>query len=46
MFNPTIQELSVAYYMKNRALILHNRIVWGPDADQDKPKAQSQTDGI
>ena len=38
---PTLQELSVAYYMKNRALILHNRMVWGPDADKDNPKAPS-----
>ena len=38
---PTPQELSVAYYMKNRALILHNRIVWGPDADKDNPKPPS-----
>ena len=39
---PTIQELSVAYYMKNRALILHNRMVWGPDADKDNTKAPSK----
>ena len=39
---PTPQELSVAYYMKNRALILHNRIVWGPDADKDNPKPPSR----
>ena len=39
---PTPQELSVAYYMKNRALILHNRIVWGPDADKNNPKPPSK----
>ena len=39
---PTPQELSVAYYMKNRALILHNRIVWGPDADKDNPRTHSK----
>ena len=39
---PTPQELSMAYYMKSRALILHNRIVWGPDADKDNPKPPSK----
>ena len=39
---PTPQELGVAYYMKNRALILHNRLVWGPDADKDNPKPPSK----
>ena len=32
---PTPTELSVAFHMKNRALILHDRIVWGPEADED-----------
>ena len=32
---PTQQELSVAYHMKNRALILHDKIVWGPQADEE-----------
>ena len=39
---PTPQELSVAFHMKNRALILHDRIVWGPEADQDNPKPPSK----
>ena len=34
---PTGQEIKKAYYMKNRTLILHNQIVWGPDADDDQP---------
>ena len=40
--NPTKEELRIAYFMKNRALILHNRLVWGPEADKDKPKAPSK----
>ena len=40
--HPTPQELSVAYYMKNRALILHNRMVWGPEADEKNPKPPSK----
>ena len=38
---PTPQELSVAYHMKNRALILHEKIVWGPEADKENPKPPS-----
>ena len=34
---PTPDEVLKAYYMKNRALILHNRLVWGPEADKDRP---------
>ena len=40
--NPTPEELRIAYFMKNRALILHNRLVWGPEADNDQPKAPSK----
>ena len=28
--------------MKNRALILHNRMVWGPDADEDNARASAK----
>ena len=28
-------------HMKNRALILHDRIVWGPEADKENPKPPS-----
>ena len=28
--------------MKNRALLLHDRMVWGPDADKDKPQLPSK----
>ena len=39
---PTQEELRIAYFMKNRALMLHDRLVWGPGADEDKPKAPSK----
>ena len=34
---PTQQEVKKAYYMRNRTLILHNQIVWGEGADEDRP---------
>ena len=39
---PTGQEIKKAYYMKNRTLILHNQIVWGPGADEDQPVIPEQ----
>ena len=32
---PTEAETVRAYYMKNRALLLHNQLVWGEGADED-----------
>ena len=34
---PTDAETRRAYYMKNRTLLLHNQIVWGEGADEDRP---------
>ena len=31
--------------MKNRTLILHNQIVWGPSADEDGPVRPKQQEG-
>ena len=39
---PTEAEAIKAYYMKNRTLILHNQIVWGKEADDDRPVIPSQ----
>ena len=35
---PAEDEIRRAYYMKNRTLLLHNQIVWGEGADNDRPK--------
>ena len=42
---PTQPEVRKAYYMKNRTLILHNQIVWGPGADDDRPVIPKQQEG-
>ena len=34
---PTQPEVRKAYYMRNCTLILHNQIVWGQGADEDRP---------
>ena len=34
---PTETEVRRAYYMKNRTLHVHNQLVWGPGADDDRP---------
>ena len=39
---PTTEEITRAYYMKNRTLILHNQIVWGEGADDDRPMIPTQ----
>ena len=39
---PTGKEIKKAYYMKNRTLILHNQVVWGPGADEDQPVIPEQ----
>ena len=39
---PTQQEVKKAYYMRNRTLILHNQIVWGEGADDDRPAIPKQ----
>ena len=39
---PTQREVTKAYYMKNRTLILHNQMVWGPGADEDQPVLPNQ----
>ena len=39
---PTDDETRRAYFMKNRTLLLHNQIVWGKEADDDKPVIPSK----
>ena len=42
---PTQEELYTAYYMKNCTLLVHNDMVWGPGADQDRPKVSTVHEG-
>ena len=39
---PTEIETRRAYYMKNKTLILHNEVVWGEGAEEDKPVIPQQ----
>ena len=39
---PKKEETTKAHYMKNRTLLLHNQIVWGEGADEDKPVIPKQ----
>ena len=43
---PTTEKIRRAYYMKNRTLILHNQIVWGAEADDDRPVIPTQEEQL
>ena len=34
-----------ACYMKNRTLLVHNQLVWGPGADDDRPVVSTAQEG-
>ena len=42
---PNHTELPRAYYMKNRTLLVHNQLVWGPGADDDRPVMPTAQEG-
>ena len=42
---PSHAELLKAYYMKNRTLLVHNQLVWGPGADDDRPVVPTAKEG-
>ena len=42
---PTDTEVRKAYYMKNRTLLVHNQLVWGPEAEDDRPDVSTAQEG-
>ena len=42
---PTQPEVLRAHYLKNRTLLVHNQLVWGSEADEDRPVVSTAQEG-
>ena len=42
---PTDPVVRRAYYMKNRTLLVHNQLMWGPEAESDRPVVPTAQEG-